>query len=56
MTERERLNKIMEAIIGAAIRVQRVLCPGLRESAYVACLAYELERNGLARFINGRTS
>ncbi|HXX24560.1 MAG TPA: GxxExxY protein [Terriglobia bacterium] len=47
MTERERLNKITEAIIGAAIHVHRVLGPGLLESAYVACLAFELEKKGL---------
>jgi GxxExxY protein len=47
MTERERLNKITEAIIGAAIHVHRTLDPGLLESAYKACLAYELEKRGL---------
>jgi GxxExxY protein len=47
MTERERLNKITETIIGAAIEVHRTLGPGLLESAYVACLAYELEKRGL---------
>jgi GxxExxY protein len=47
MTERERLNKITESIIGAAIRVHRALGPGLLESAYVACLAYELAKRGL---------
>ncbi len=47
MTERERLNKITETIIGAAIQVHRVLGPGLLESAYVACLAYELGKRGL---------
>jgi GxxExxY protein len=47
MTERERLNKISEAIIGAAIHVHRTLDPGLLESAYKACLAYELEKRGL---------
>jgi GxxExxY protein len=46
MTERERLNRITEAIIGAAIQVHRVLGPGLLESAYVACLDYELVKNG----------
>ena len=47
MTERERLNKITESIIGAAIQVHRVLGPGLLESAYVARLAYELGKRGL---------
>ena len=47
MTERERLNKITESIIGAAIQVHRVLGPGSLESAYVACLAYELGKRGL---------
>jgi GxxExxY protein len=47
MTERERLNQITETVIGAAIQVHRTLGPGLLESAYVACLAYELEKNGL---------
>lgn len=48
MTERERLNHITEAIIGAAIEVHRALGPGLLESAYEACLAYEVNRRGLA--------
>jgi GxxExxY protein len=47
MTERERLNKITESIIGAASQVHRVLGPGLLESAYVACLASELGKRGL---------
>jgi len=34
-------------IIGAAIEVHRVLGPGLLESAYEECLAYELELLGL---------
>jgi GxxExxY protein len=33
-------------IIGAAIKVHRRLGPGLLESAYEACLAYELEQSG----------
>jgi GxxExxY protein len=33
-------------IIGAAIKVHRRLGPGLLESAYEACLAYELEKSG----------
>ena len=47
MTERERLNSLTEAIIGRAIQVHRVLGPGLLESAYEACLAYELGTLGL---------
>lgn len=44
----ERLNEITEAIIAAAIAVHRELGPGLLESAYEACLAYELAQRGLA--------
>ena len=36
-----------EQIIGAAIKVHRRLGPGLLESAYEACLLYELEQLGL---------
>jgi len=38
---------ITQKIIGAAIKVHRRLGPGLLESAYEACLAYELEQMGL---------
>jgi len=41
------LNKLTERIIGAAIEVHRHLGPGLLESAYETCLAYELEQRGL---------
>ena len=34
-------------IIGAAIKVHRQLGPGLLESAYEACLAYELQALGM---------
>jgi GxxExxY protein len=34
-------------IIGAAIEVHRALGPGLLESAYEVCMAYELERRGV---------
>lgn len=34
-------------IIEAAIKIHRKLGPGLLESAYEACLAYELEQAGL---------
>lgn len=35
------------AVIGAAIRVHKALGPGLLESAYEACLAYELAKHGV---------
>lgn len=41
------LNQITDQIIGSAIDVHRVLGPGLLESAYEACLAYELAHRGL---------
>ena len=47
MTEKERLDHITGAIIGAAIEVHRALGPGLLESAYEACLAFELAQRGL---------
>jgi len=48
VTEKERLNRITETIIGGAIQVHRVLGPGLLESAYEACLAFELKKRGLS--------
>lgn len=42
----DELNKITEAIIGAAIEVHRNLGPGLLESAYRECLRYELLQRG----------
>jgi GxxExxY protein len=43
----ERLNDISETIIGCAIEVHRQIGPGLLESAYRKCLAYELRLKGL---------
>jgi GxxExxY protein len=42
------LTELTEQIIGAAIEVHRRLGPGLLESAYEVCLAYELEQRGLS--------
>ena len=42
MNEDERLNKITEKIIGVAINVHRALGPGLLESAYEACMVYDI--------------
>jgi len=38
----EREDPLTSVIIGAAIEVHRSLGPGLLESAYETCLAYEL--------------
>src|SRR5258708_25635778 len=41
------LDRLTQQIIGAAIDVSRGLGPGLLESAYEACLAYELMSRGI---------
>ncbi|HWE39067.1 MAG TPA: GxxExxY protein [Isosphaeraceae bacterium] len=41
-------NDITESIIGAAIAVHRQLGPGLLESTYEACPAFELADRGLS--------
>ena len=46
MTEREELDVISKGIIGSAIDVHRELGPGLLESAYEHCLAFELSQRG----------
>jgi GxxExxY protein len=47
MEEKDRLDSITRRIIGAAIEVHRRLGPGLLESAYEVCLAFELRQMGL---------
>ncbi len=42
-----QINELTGAIIAAAIEVHKRLGPGLLESAYRACLAYELRKRGL---------
>jgi GxxExxY protein len=39
--------QLTERIIGSAIKIHRRLGPGLLESAYESCLAYELDSHGL---------
>ena len=46
INDKEQYNKITEEIIGAAIQVHKELGPGLLESAYEACLTYELGECG----------
>ncbi|MDX8395473.1 MAG: GxxExxY protein, partial [Mariprofundaceae bacterium] len=41
------IDELTEQIIGAAIAVHRELGPGLLESSYEACLAFELMDKGL---------
>ncbi|MGH7202113.1 MAG: GxxExxY protein [Planctomycetaceae bacterium] len=41
------LNEISGQIVDAAMKVHSALGPGLLESAYEACLAYELRSRGL---------
>lgn len=40
-------NEISNIIIGCALEVHKHLGPGLLESTYEACLAFELEQKGL---------
>ncbi len=40
-------NEIARIIVDAAIKIHRMFGPGLLESAYLAMLAYELERRGM---------
>ena len=43
----DRLNYLSHLVIGCAIEVHKELGPGLLESAYEECLAYELEKASL---------
>ena len=45
---KEELNRLSESVIGAAIEVHRALGPGLLESAYEACLEFELLQRGFS--------
>ena len=45
MAERNGLDAITRSIIGAAIDVHKALGPGLLESVYEACLAFELSEH-----------
>ncbi|MBB6236745.1 GxxExxY protein [Pedobacter sp. AK013] len=45
MTKRE-VTQLSYEITGLAIKVHKILGPGLLESIYERCLKYELEKNG----------
>lgn len=47
MLSNEELNNISKEILDACIRVHKEMGPGLLESIYVWCLAYELKSRGL---------
>src|ERR1022692_1540858 len=42
-----RPGDLTPEVIGAAIKIHRKLGPGLLESAYEACMAYEIQKLGL---------
>jgi len=42
------INTVSGEIVDSAIQVHKALGPGLLESAYEACLKYEMEKRGLA--------
>lgn len=44
----ESINRLTSLIIERAIRIHRALGPGLLESAYHACLCYELTSAGIS--------
>ncbi len=45
--QRMRLNDLSGKVIGLCMEIHRVLGPGLLESAYEECLAYEISRIGV---------
>ncbi len=44
----DELNQVSHIVIGSAIEVHRILGPGLLESTYEECLAWELQQQGLS--------
>jgi GxxExxY protein len=47
-----QINQISGAIINAAMNVHAALGPGLLESAYEACLIFELRKHGFDVVVN----
>jgi GxxExxY protein len=45
--QRNKLNELSGKVIGLGIEIHRELGPGLLESAYEECFAYELSKAGL---------
>ncbi len=46
-SKEKQLNTLSGNVIGAAMRVHSALGPGILESAYEACLAYELRQRNI---------
>ncbi|HMA49957.1 MAG TPA: GxxExxY protein, partial [Magnetospirillaceae bacterium] len=44
----QRLNEVTRQIVDGAFAVHSTLGPGLLESVYEPCLAYELDKRGLS--------
>jgi len=44
--EKNELDRVTAAVVDASIAIHRALGPGLLESAYEACLAFELRDRG----------
>jgi GxxExxY protein len=42
----EYVNRVCQVVVDSALTVHRALGPGLLESVYEACLAYELTKRG----------
>ncbi len=47
MKEKVVIEEVARIVVDSAVKVHRALGPGLLESAYQACLAYELQLQGL---------
>lgn len=45
---KDRLNGVTETVIGSALAVHKELGPGMLESSYDACLAFELIQRGIS--------
>ena len=47
-TDHKRREELAAAIVDSALMVHKALGPGLLESAYQSCLAYELRERGIS--------
>ena len=47
---KEEIERVAEQVVDAMLKVHRALGPGLLESTYQACLAYELRCSRTSNF------